>query len=456
MQIKIDSIITIKNPPQELIQWCNSNLIFPNPAYAKLIRMGKRVYGIPKNFVYYKWHNEELILPRGLLKTLWNQYPKLSLYRHNMRKCQSVRYRSDIQLRDYQYPAIQAVKSNKQGIIVMPCGAGKTETALQIIAELQQPALWITHTRDLLNQSLGRAKNKLHLQKGEYGIIGGGEFTIGTHITFATIQSLKQKDVIKLSQHFGAVIIDECHRAFMTDNKASMFQYVLERLDALYRIGVTASEHRSDGLIKSMYNLIGDKIYEVSQERLNNTGNVVKPEIIAIHTHYKYAGNGEFSTVLHDLATNIPRNQIIRTEINQNQDNYCLVLSDRLEQLEWLRWATSDRFAHSEYINGKTNQKERKQAIQRLKNGDSNILFATYSLAKEGLDIPRLERLFLCTPHRDKVAIQQSVGRIMRPFPGKAQPIVYDFVDQEGICVSQYKSRKAIYKKLGCQIKKEY
>jgi len=455
VRIVIDSIISIEDPPHELIAWCNDRLVMANPAYSKLLKMGRRPWNIPSSIVFYKWHDGQLLLPRGLLKDVWDKYPDMRLYHHRMNKCRPITFRSDIQLRPYQEPAVRAVTSGKQGVIVMPCGAGKTETALQVIAQLGQPALWITHTNDLLNQSLGRARKKLYLQEGEYGVVGGGRYTIGSHITFATVQSLKAKDLDSIGSRFGTVIIDECHRAFMSNSKLGMFEHVLEHLPALYRIGITASEHRSDGLIKGMYYLLGKKLYEVYQEELSHGGGVATPHIVAVPTGYRYHGDTtlEFSAMLADMTQDRERDDIIFEHILKRQERSCLVLSDRLSQLERLYRLTSERVTGMEYISGKTSGKDRAAAIDRIQTGHSRILFATYSLAKEGLDIPRLECLYLCTPHRDKVAIQQSVGRIMRPAKGKGVPVVYDFVDEsEGLCMSQYKSRKSVYRKLGCTI----
>lgn len=458
MIITVDSTIMVQNPTPELLQWCNENLVIDNPEYHKMLRMGKRAWNIPKKIVFYTYHDGKLLLPRGLLKDIWDMYPDMSLYRHRMNKCQPVEFRSEIQLRDYQKPAVAAVRAGKQGIIVMPCGAGKTETALQCIAELGQPALWITHTTDLLNQSLSRAKSRLHLQPGEYGVIGGGKYAVGTHITFATVQSLRNKDLDSLSWRFGTVVVDECHRAFMSGSKMSMFQDVLERLPALYRIGVTASESRSDGLIQSMYYLMGRKLYEVPQSALNNAGNLVIPEVIAVPTGYQHKGDStlEFSAMLCNISVNSDRNHLIAKHIMAEVSKHsCLVLSDRLEQLELLQQFIQGQVPDlsMEYVNGKTGGRARGDAIERMKSGQSAVLFATYTLAKEGLDIPCLDRLFLCTPHRDKVAIQQSVGRIMRRSRDKPDAIVYDFIDtSEGLCISQYKSRKTVYRKLGCSV----
>lgn len=451
MRITLDSMITVEDPEPSLVRWCEKNLIMANPQYAKLIRMGKKAWGVERNIVFYTWYQGKLILPRGLLKTLYDRYPNLALYDNRMNKCHPVEYRSQIRLRDYQEPAVRAVRWGKQGVIVMPCGAGKTETALQIIAEIGQPALWITHTKDLLNQSLGRAKERLCLSENQIGVIGGGEYSIGTHITFSTVQSLKNKDLDSLAGRFGTVVIDECHRAFMSANKLSMFQDVIGRIPALYRIGITASEHRSDGLICGMYHLIGRKLYEVSQEQLNACGNVIAPKIISIPTGYRYTKDRtlEFAAVLADMAEDEARNRLIYEEMLRNKDKCCLVLSSRLSQLSCL-YEKMRQVVCCEYINGKSSRKEREESIARVRDGTSRMLFASYALAKEGLDIPRMEVEFLATPYRDPVVVQQSVGRIMRPFKGKSQPVVYDFVDEKvGLCVSQFKSRKQVYKKLG-------
>lgn len=455
MHIRLDSVITVENPAPSLVRWCEENLIMANPQYFKLVRMGKKAWGIEKNIVFYMWYQGKLVLPRGLLKTLYDMFPDLGLYDNRMNKCRPVTYRSAIRLRSYQQPSIQAVRSGKQGIIVMPCGAGKTETALQIIAELGQPALWITHTTDLLNQSLGRAEEKLCLSGEQIGVIGGGEYRVGTHITFSTVQSLRNKDLDSLAGRFGTVIVDECHRAFMSAGKFSMFQDVIGRIPALYRVGITASEHRSDGLLCGMYYLLGRKLYEVSQEQLNECGNVVAPSIISIPTGYRYEKDRtlEFTAVITDMAGNERRNRLIYEELLRHKGECCLVLSSRLSQLSFLFQQMGGQAAGCEYIHGKISRKNREEAVQRIRDGRSDILFASYSLAKEGLDIPRMEAEFLLTPYRDPVVVQQSVGRVMRPFEGKGHAAVYDFVDEEiPLCMSQFESRKRIYRKLGGKI----
>lgn len=142
------------------------------------------------------------------------------------------------------------------------------------------------------------------------------------------------------------------------------------------------------------------------------------------------------------------RNELILERLEQDKEHYCLVLGDRVEHLESLQQA----LGLGVVIHGKTPKKQREANLQDIKMGYTHFLFATYALAKEGLDIPRLDRLFLVSPRDDKAVIVQSVGRIERCFEGKGQPIVYDFVDTGEYFEKKFKKRKTIYKKNGNEV----
>ena len=101
-------------------------------------------------------------------------------------------------------------------------------------------------------------------------------------------------------------------------------------------------------------------------------------------------------------------------------------------------------------MTSKTAKAEREQALEDMRNGNKKYLFATYALAKEGLDIPCLDRLYLATPIKDYAVVTQAIGRIARTCEGKSEPICYDFVDDAGYLVKMYKKRVTSYKKNGC------
>ena len=87
-----------------------------------------------------------------------------------------------------------------------------------------------------------------------------------------------------------------------------------------------------------------------------------------------------------------------------------------------------------------------------MKTGKMRYLFASFNLAKEGLDIPLLDRLYLTTPKKDYAVVTQSIGRIARVADGKKDAVCYDYVDDIQFCENQWKRRKTTYRKAGCLI----
>ena len=111
-----------------------------------------------------------------------------------------------------------------------------------------------------------------------------------------------------------------------------------------------------------------------------------------------------------------------------NSEHYNLILSDRLAHLEYLmnhlpKHLRAQAVMVDAKMTSKKGKAKREQAIEDMRAGRKRYLFATYSLAKEGLDIPRLDRLYLTTPQKDFAVVAQSIGRIARTFDGKGEPI---------------------------------
>jgi len=93
--------------------------------------------------------------------------------------------------------------------------------------------------------------------------------------------------------------------------------------------------------------------------------------------------------------------------------------------------------------------------MAQAKVGEVDILLST-QLSREGLDLPRLNRLFMTCPKRAAGATQQEIGRVMRPCEGKQDAIVFDFVDfNSPILRAQYWRRQDVYRRLGMDIKRK-
>lgn len=317
--------------------------------------------------------------------------------------------------------------------------------------------MWLTHTIDLLNQSAARGRDKLHLSDEQLGIMGDGKKTIGTHITYATVQTLNtltDAELRDFTQHFGTVIVDEAHRAVAGVQHMKQFERVLSFLSARYRFGLTASEHRADGLMQTVFMILGEKFYEIRKSDIET--HLMTPSVQFIKTEYRFTYDPAeydrfpFSTMLSDMADDANRNDSICRMLNKMDGHSTLVLGDSLKHLEALMKSTV--IGPVEYINGGTNRNDRDTALKRMRNGTSKVLFATYALAKEGLDIPRLDRLFLVTPKKDRTVVEQAVGRVARKSEGKEDVIVYDFWDfNMKLCTEHARARvKQVYQKLGC------
>lgn len=130
-----------------------SELEIPNPQYEQNKRLGFPVYNLPRKLRWFEERENDLILPFGCLNKIWELHPYKEDYDFKIKQSNKIKYKSKIELYDYQEQAKNEAIKAKNGIIVMPAGSGKTQTALQLISELGLKTLWLTHTKDLLDQS---------------------------------------------------------------------------------------------------------------------------------------------------------------------------------------------------------------------------------------------------------------------------------------------------------------
>ena len=456
MKVRVNGEILIEAPTPEIKEHFVKLLTVKNPAYVNAQRLGFSTYGITPELKLYRASMNALVIPRGLWRELNGMVQGAMCVDDCLVRQPRVDFpQNKIQLRPYQERALREIKS-AQGILIMPCGGGKTETALELIARIRQPALWITHTKDLVEQVVARAQARLGLSGDEIGVIGGGKkASIGTHLTVATVQTLYRMDVAELAGRIGAVVVDECHRVVANPTTASMFAEVLACLPAYYRYGITASENRGDGLEATTRWVLGPVLAKITQEELEQSGCTVVPTLTPVITSFEHNWSiGEehlnFNRVLDEMGEDTERSkQIAGLVIREaRQGHSVLVLATTLKILRSIMAEVPEGIP-SAIVDGHTPVKQRLETIDSVRDGRTLVLFATYPLAKEGLDIPRLDRLILAAPVRAESAVQQSVGRIMRPAPGKRDAIVYDVVDAQVPALKrQFNARKRVYKKL--------
>ncbi len=458
LQSILDSKIRIQYAPRDLRATITDELTVPNPKYAKARAMGFSTYNIPRMIKLYEHIGNGIVLPRGYLNRLLQIAPDAEVTDHRL-TLPAAGFTSKIELRDYQAPVIPAAIKAQQGVIVAPCGSGKTEMGMEFVARVDQPTLWLTHTKDLANQSRDRAVSRLGLSKKEIGFIGGDTFRVGQRFTVGMVPTLAKRNLLDLTSQFGCIVIDECHHVFKDAKSVGTFQKVISSFPARYRIGLTATPHRSDGLVETMFYVLGPKIIEVEQGALKDAGQVIAPTVRFIETGWEFEYREDFNELLGAMVEDAERNQLLLDVLAGHvEGHHSLILGDRISHLQEilnrvvnLKPGMTNRTA---IVTGETPKAWREKIMQDTRSGKIQVLFATYALAKEGLDIPILDQLFLVTPKRDYAVVTQAVGRIARPADGKTSATVFDFYDSEvGVLIGQAVARRnKVYKPLQCKI----
>ena len=412
------------------------------------MQYGHSLEGLEREIRLYSETDHEIRTPKGYLDRLISQL-KEEQVRHRLidkRICQQYRtFKTNKNLWSFQQKVVEEAFSREQGVIQSPSGSGKTVIGLFLVAKCQQKALWITHTVDLLSQTVDKIETFLGIPKTEVGIIGDGYCEIGNNITVGLVQSLVKIPINNLDQ-FGMIIVDEAHRV-----PTKTFLKIVNHLSAKFCFGLTATAKRGDGLEQILFDVIGPTVAVVEEKDLINENKIILPEVVQVPTLFKAVKNEQYSKLLTELIEDRDRNRfIVQTIINTfNQGDFGIVFTDRINHCHTLTTMLKSDLRVAA-ITGKT--KNRHELFAKMKKGELDLIIAT-KLANEGLDVPLLNRLYLTTPTRSKIKIKQQLGRIMRQAGQKKAAFVYDFVDQQIATFRIHaKMRLKVYKELGCEL----
>lgn len=439
MKVKISSNIVIEDYDSRVLDYAENYLVFANPKYYLNEKIKKSNWKVPKNIVLYQKRGKDLILPFGTYRDI---FPLI-------KDCEISAFKSTEEtkellprtiLRPYQNRALESVLKAKNGVLVAPCGSGKTLIGMNIIAKAKRRTLWIVHTLDLVNQAKIVAEREfINLESGDIGMITEGKVNVGNIITFATIQTLSNIDLTDFYDYWDVIIVDECAHCCGTPTKITMFYSVLSQLQARYKIGLTATPKRVDGLERCMFALLGSTIYEITEKEVNTIKCPAHLEIVDLPTSdclEYYASDYEFIPHKFDeyIATNRERNVRIASKIRdiaREGGHHQLVLCVRIAQCDELVRILQEMEVNAVVFNGQNSHKKNEEILRYYKTYD--VIVATYSVASEGLDMPALDTLHLASPKgkRNKALIQQCIGRVERASPDKDQSNVYVYRDSE-------------------------
>ena len=389
---------------------------------------GEAIGSRPKQLKLWDETENHVIVPRDFLTP--DQYPEFGceFVAIPPPDYESVRIDDRIALRDAeQTVAYEALLNHYSGTLNLSCGKGKTVIALKVAATLKVPTLVVVNTTALLEQ--WKEEIVRHLGVRSIGTLQGtNQDWKGHPIVLAMVHTLSgRKWPMSFRRRFGLVFYDEGHHM-------SAPVFVLSA-DLFFgrRFSLTATASRTDGLEVIYQYHLGRVIHSnLTQELVPNTVfHVLKWAMPPNHRPLVVDKNDDINiprvrTYLGRLEW---RNNIIleHLRLDIQAGRQVLVLSHSVDQVERLHEYLSDLGAGK--IIGSTPQDER-MAI--LRNG--NPVFGTFQLAREGLNKPSLDTLYVVTPFSNANDLQQSWGRLLRRFAGKKAPLVRVFEDTAFSC----------------------
>ena len=445
MKAYVSNWIRVPMAPYWLSDWAHRELILDNPEYEKRKRLGKWIGDTPQTLSLYVEDAGAVVLPFGCAQDfvrLAKEHGSAVEYETDFAPFQPLSMQGDINLYPYQQRAVEAMARGKNGVLEAPCGSGKTQMGLALIKKVGGKALWLTHTRKLLEQSKERAERYF---QGDFGEITDGKVNIGKDITFATVQTMADIDPAIYREAFSCVVVDECQHVCGTPTQVMMFYKIICNMRCRHKYGVSATLSRADGLEKCIYATIGPKLHTVTQEEVGSK--IVKSTHVPVmnQKHYEISdycgpdGMMDYNSLVSMLCEDGERDAIIAQKVKERAldgSKGQLLLTSRVAHAERL----SSLIPGASLVCGKVKESARDYLAP--------VIVATYQLAKEGLDIPSLDTLHLCTPTKDPIAVKQSAGRVERACEGKLPPVVYDYVDEDiPYCLGAYRKRKSILRK---------
>lgn len=310
-------------------------------------------------------------------------------------------------------------------LLSLPTGYGKTACALYVTTQLARKIVVLVHTKILADQWVDRIQH--FVQNARVSVItpqtygnGPEEWTQHADYVVMLMQTLLSKASPAhrpFCEVFDMVMVDETHHL-----AARTLCRAMQIAGCRFRLGLSATLERKDGLHEMLEHLLGPLAFEVGRETNPN---------VVVHTYVYEPGAGNnphdedpsYAEALTQTAADPDRNRFVTKVIRQwyDRQKYMVVMSDRRSQLQALEallqphglpilWAVGGGTSPDPVVVRQTRP----------------IILATYGYCAEGMDIPDLDTCVLAT---SRCELRQCIGRILRQQGPGHQPVVCDVVD---------------------------
>ena len=454
LTIKLGNVVKINRNAisTPLINFLKEELNFLNTEFLIKKKMGKNAFGTERYFKLVEETENEVIIPKGFIGKIirFCRDNKIEYdFKDERKKLKEIIFLFNAQLREHQQIVIDTIAKKDLGVIVAPPGSGKTIVGLKIIVEKKQPALIITHRKQIADQWIERIETFLGIPKNEIGKIGQGKTKIGKQITVAMIQSLSKElekpDGDKLLNAFGTIILDECHHI-----PAETFRNTISKLQTFYLYGLTATPFRKYNDSKLIFIHLGEIIAEIKS---NEISTAKKTKIIIKNTELDIPFNSKtdkFETLSKILVHDSTRNKAILDDvINElKSDKKVIIITERKEHIDSLYQYLKQSYEVIS-LSGEDSESSKNSKWKLLKEGNYQVVITTGQFFGEGTDLQNANCLFLVYPFSFEGKLIQYIGRVQR---SEITPTIYDYRDSKIDYLNKmFLKRNVYYRKIDKQ-----
>ena len=333
---------------------------------------------------------------------------------------------------DYQLETCKKMIEQKQGIIKIATNGGKTEIACAVTQYLGLNTLFIVTTKELLYQAAKRFKFRLNLTDEEVGMVGDGNWSPGSKVTIATLDTLESRKntpaCMKLLQDTEVLFIDECHHC-----GAETWYTISTLCKAYYRFGMSGTPlDRTDGANLRLIAATGEVLVDIKNKYLVERGVSAQGHIIFDKITEPVLKKGiRYPTAYKQGVVENPqmlRKVIDWTKVFNEVGLGCLILVEEIQHgrlIDDALWTDTDGvFIPHQFIYGEESSDVRTKALADFANGTLPVLIAS-TILDEGVDVPTIDALIVAGSRKSRIRGLQRLGRGLRG----ARLVVVDFAN---------------------------
>ena len=336
-------------------------------------------------------------------------------------------------IRQYQEHAAEGFWHGGSGVVVLPCGAGKTIVGAAAMSHAKATTLILVTNTVAARQWRDELLRRTTLNEDEIGEYSGAKKEIRP-ITIATYQVMTKKkngvyahlDLFD-SYDWGLIIYDEVHLL-----PAPIFRFTAD-IQSRRRLGLTATLVREDGMEGEVFSLIGPKRFDVPWKEIESQGYIAPAECIEIRATLSEAERLAYATAeVEDkyrmCATTATKTKVVQTLVEKHADDQVLVIGQYITQLDEL----SEKLGVP-VIKGETPIKEREELFAAFRSGEVKCLVVS-KVANFSIDLPDATiAIQVSGAFGSRQEEAQRLGRILRPKSDGRSARFYSVVSRDTV-----------------------